>query len=202
MNVPREWVYLYCSCDWLPWRWIQLWKYIPKPNIQSGYFIYTDVEECYKQTYACDMNATCTNTDGSYICTCPSSELPTVPTIMEHLRIVTCERSYYKTMCCVIAAWRNSGHSQLLMESSTHLCLLQLHLPTPSIQVHYSFDYAQQVHYNATWINLLPDPEEMLSLEFAVMRQVTVARMLTPSSATSLTITFYIGQTIPRLHRL
>ena len=32
------------------------------------YYIPTDIDECL--TYPCDSNATCNNTDGSYICTC------------------------------------------------------------------------------------------------------------------------------------
>ena len=30
----------------------------------------TDIDECSTETSPCDQNATCTNSDGSYSCTC------------------------------------------------------------------------------------------------------------------------------------
>ena len=32
-----------------------------------------DVNECEDGSHSCDMNANCTNTEGSYICTCHES---------------------------------------------------------------------------------------------------------------------------------
>ena len=40
-------------------------------NIFFNWFIfYTDVNECTDVQHTCDLHANCTNTDGSYTCTC------------------------------------------------------------------------------------------------------------------------------------
>ena len=33
-------------------------------------FVLIDIDECLNRSHACDVNANCTNTDGSYNCTC------------------------------------------------------------------------------------------------------------------------------------
>ena len=33
-------------------------------------FVVLDIDECTDGTHSCDVNATCNNTPGSYICTC------------------------------------------------------------------------------------------------------------------------------------
>ena len=35
-------------------------------------FIHADIDECGDGTNSCDVNAECTNTDGSYTCSCSS----------------------------------------------------------------------------------------------------------------------------------
>ena len=40
-----------------------------KTNISTSLF-YSDIDECSADTSPCDENADCTNTDGSYSCTC------------------------------------------------------------------------------------------------------------------------------------
>ena len=39
-------------------------------NSQTYYLNLSDVDECENETHNCDQNATCTDTDGSFNCTC------------------------------------------------------------------------------------------------------------------------------------
>ena len=37
---------------------------------QVGFMFIPDIDECIAMEQPCDANANCTNTDGSYVCTC------------------------------------------------------------------------------------------------------------------------------------
>ena len=43
---------------------------ISSENNISTSLVYSDINECSADTSPCDENADCTNTDGSYSCTC------------------------------------------------------------------------------------------------------------------------------------
>ena len=47
---------------------VQDFKNIKYMNIYHHYC--TDIDECDMETDSCDVNAECTNTDGSYTCSC------------------------------------------------------------------------------------------------------------------------------------
>ena len=70
----------------------------------------------------------------------------TVQNALEHLRIVQCERSYYKTTCdnC-----RRDVENFFTESNTFQPPPLASHTPanSRSIKAHYSFDYAQQIHY-------------------------------------------------------
>ena len=36
----------------------------------NPFFYHSDIDECTSSVPLCDVNATCTNTDGSHLCTC------------------------------------------------------------------------------------------------------------------------------------
>ena len=67
----------------------------------------------------------------------------TVLNALEHLRIVQCERSYYKTTCDKLQTWCRELLHRVQHFSASSTCISH----TRSIKVHYSFDYAQQIHY-------------------------------------------------------
>ena len=39
-------------------------------NVQLIIFILTDIDECATKTHHCNLNANCTNTNGSFECVC------------------------------------------------------------------------------------------------------------------------------------
>ena len=70
----------------------------------------------------------------------------TTKTAKEHLRIVQVERSFYKTTCDTCC---DSVNTYFTKDGVLTLPPLSSNTPPNSrdIQVHYSFDYAQQVHF-------------------------------------------------------
>ncbi len=88
---------------------------------------------CHKNSTAILRTANCPNREKSDV----------LKGAYEHLRIVQCERSYYKTTC-------DSCKKKIQTYFTTDG---EFQSPTPApansrdLTVHYSFDYAQQVHY-------------------------------------------------------
>ena len=70
----------------------------------------------------------------------------TIKAAEEHLRIVQVERSFYKTTCDECC---DSVHTHFTEDDVLQLPPVSSNTPSNSrdIQVHYSFDYAQQVHF-------------------------------------------------------
>ena len=85
----------------------------------------------------------------------------TAQTALEHLRIVQCERSYYKTTCdnC-----RRDVENFFTESNTFQPPPLASHTPANfrSIKVHYSFDYAQQIHYSSD--SMQPGPIYFMTL--------------------------------------
>ena len=96
-----------------------------------------------------DLCWTCQQNSTAILRTANSSEgekSTTIKTAEEHLRIVQVERSYYKTTCddC-----QDKVHTHFTVDGKLQLPALSSNLAPNSndISVHYSFDYAQQVHF-------------------------------------------------------
>lgn len=74
-----------------------------------------------------------------------SEKTATIKAAEEHLRIVQVEQSLYKTTC---DACRNSVHSHFTADGKFQPPPLSSNVtPDSNDSVHYSFDYAQQVHF-------------------------------------------------------
>lgn len=67
--------------------------YIIKMSVLALMFYFRfkiDVDECGRPD-ACGHGATCTNTEGSYSCTCPEGTIPDPDPYIKCVGIVTCE---------------------------------------------------------------------------------------------------------------
>ena len=89
----------------------------------------------------------------------------TIREAQEHLRVVQLERSYYKTTCDECRATVTS-HFTTDGQFSPPSPLSAV-VPVSSIKVHYSFDYAQQVHYPS-------DPLQPGPIYFLTPRKCTI----------------------------
>ena len=89
----------------------------------------------------------------------------TIREAQEHLRVVQLERSYYKTTCDECRATVTS-HFTTDSQFSPPSPLSAI-VPVSSIKVHYSFDYAQQVHYPS-------DPLQPGPIYFLTPRKCTI----------------------------
>ncbi len=85
---------------------------------------------------------------------------------LEHLRIVRLERAHYKSTC---TECKKSVHSHFVSEGKFTPPQPCARIPPNSkeIKVHYSFDYAQQVHYPS-------DPLQPGPIYFLTPRKCTV----------------------------
>ena len=96
-----------------------------------------------------DLCWQCQQNSASIVCTANSSDVEKSTAIsdaLEHLRIVKLERSYYKSVCdeCKVCV-----HIMLQMAymHPPNQAGSQIPCNSKDIKAHYSFDYAQQVHY-------------------------------------------------------
>ena len=100
---------------------------------------------------------------------CPEAAMSTVvEKAMEHLRIVQVERSFYKTTCkecerTIKAHFTTDGEFKPPPLAS----LTPEKVNTVGIKAHYSFDYAQQVHYPS-------DPQQPGPIYFLTPRKCSV----------------------------
>ena len=89
----------------------------------------------------------------------------TIKDAQEHLRVVQLERSFYKTTC---DQCRTSVMSHFTINGQfSPPSPLSSVVPVSSIKVHYSFDYAQQVHYPS-------DPLQPGPIYFLTPRKCTI----------------------------
>ena len=59
-------------------------------SILNNPFNFADINECSRPD-VCGHGATCTNTDGSYACTCPDETIPDPDPYIKCVGIVTCD---------------------------------------------------------------------------------------------------------------
>ena len=66
-------ILLVCCVHSLDFRYRELVRKYHTDRLCMKYsisFVLIDIDECLNRSHACDVNANCTNTDGSYNCTC------------------------------------------------------------------------------------------------------------------------------------
>ena len=75
-----------------------------------------------------------------------ADKTPTISDALEHLRVVRMERAHYKSVC---DECKESIRAHFVVDGQFTPPAPSSHTPanTNDITVHYSFDYAQQVHY-------------------------------------------------------
>ena len=98
---------------------------------------------------------------------CEVEKTATLSAALEHLRIVKIERAFYKSTCEECKA---SVHAHFITDNQFSPPPISSCLPHNSnekIKVHYSFDYAQQVHYPS-------DPLQPGPIYFLTPRKCTV----------------------------
>ena len=112
-----------------------------------------------------DLCWQCQQYSAAIVRSCNSTEAEKTSTIseaLEHLRIVKLERSKYKAVCeeCKQSVQAHFGHRISLPHS-------EIPANSNEISVHYSFDYAQQVHYPS-------DPLQPGPIYFLTPRKCTI----------------------------
>ena len=94
-----------------------------------------------------------------------SEKTAAIQDAQEHLRVVQLERSYYKTMC---DECHKSVTTQFTVDGQfVPPSPLSAVVPVSTLKVHYSFDYAQQVHYPS-------DPLQPGPIYFLTPRKCTI----------------------------
>ncbi len=116
-----------------------------------------------------DLRWQCQQNSAAIVRMANSSEVEKTATItdaLEHLRVVKMERAYYKSVC---KECKESIHAHFVEDGEFVPPLPASCIPCNSntIKVHYSFDYAQQVHYPS-------DPLQPGPIYFLTPRKCTV----------------------------